>query len=147
MAVIAGRNVGTNDLVVIGAGVLMFVDSFFPLYGIGPYHDNSWNGGFTAILPLLLVLAVAGLAAARVFRSVALPPVAGGAVSWTFVSAAASALAVLFILLRWVTIPQYTSAKVGLYIALVIAIVQTVFGYLSIVAAGERLPWQKSTTA
>jgi hypothetical protein len=146
MADIAGRNVGTNDLVVMGAGVLMFVDSFFPLFGIGPYHDNSWNGGFTAIVPLLLMLAVAGLAASRVFRNVTLPPVANGAVSWTFIGASASALAFLFVLLRWVTIPQYTSAKVGLYIALIIAVVQTVFGYLSIVAVGEKLPWQKGAT-
>ena len=36
-------------------------------------------------------------------------------------------------------------AKFGTYLGLILAIVQTVFGYLSIVAAGERLPWQKRT--
>ena len=34
MAVIGGRNVGNNDLVVMGAGALMFIDSFLPWYGV-----------------------------------------------------------------------------------------------------------------
>ena len=145
MAVIGGRNVGTNDLVVISAGIVMFIVSFFPLYGIGPYHDNTWNGGFFSLVALLLVLAVAGIAAARVFGGKTLPPVSGGTVSWTFIATAASLVAVLFLLLRWVTVPQYTSAKIGLYLGLIVAIVQTAFGYLSILKAGERLPWQKRT--
>jgi hypothetical protein len=145
MAVIAHRNVGTNDLVVMGTGALMFVDSFFPLFGVGPFSDNSWNGGFLGIMPLLLMLAVGGVTAVRVFGGRAMPTVGGGSLTWTFLTAAASVLAAVLVLLRWVTIPQFTTAKIGLYLALIIAIVQGVFGYLSIVAAGEKLPWQNRT--
>ena len=38
MAVIGGRNVGTNDLVIMGAGVLMFIDSFLPWWRRRDFH-------------------------------------------------------------------------------------------------------------
>jgi hypothetical protein len=152
MAVIAGRNVGNNDLAVMGAGGLMFIDSFLPWFGVdfkgfGSATASGWNSGFTAWFSIILVIAVAGVTAARVFGGRAMPAINGGSVSWTFITAAVSVLAVLLILLRWVTLPSYTGAKFGLFIGLILAAVQAVFGYLSIVAAGERLPWQKSTTA
>ena len=158
MAVIAGRNVGTNDLVVIGAGVLMFVDSLLPWYGASYQGHSSntgaWSAGFGAWFSVLLVIAVAGVAAARVFGGRSFPPIAGGVVSWNFLAAAVSVLALIIILLRWVTYPSAPNypgfsagAKFGTYLALIIAAVQAVFGYLSVVAAGERLPWQKSATA
>jgi hypothetical protein len=154
MAVIAGRNVGTNDLVVMGAGVLMFVDSFLPWYGVsvkgyGSASSSGWNSGFGAWFSIILVLAVAGLAAARVFGGRSMPAVANGQFSWTLITAVVSVIAAIIILLRWVTYPSATGvdagAKFGTYLGLIIAIVQAVFGYLSIVAAGEKLPWQKRT--
>jgi hypothetical protein len=151
MAVIAGRNVGTNDLVVMGAGVLIFIVSFFPWIGVDlgsvDVTGNAWDAGFGAWFSVLLVVAVAAVAAARVFGGRSMPAVNNGAVSWTLITGAVSALAAIIILLRWVTYPSYSGARWGLFIGLVIAIVQAVFGYLSLVAAGEKLPWQKSTTA
>jgi hypothetical protein len=158
MADIAGRNVGTNDLVVMGAGVLMFVDSLLPWYGASYLGHSSgtsaWSVGIGAWFPVLLVIAVAGVAAARVFAGRALPPIAGGVVGWNFLAAAVSVLAVIIILLRWVTYPDAPNipgfsagAKFGTYLGLIIAAVQAVFGYLSVVAVGEKLPWQKSATA
>ena len=152
MAVIAGRNVRTNDLVVMGAGVLMIVDSFLPWWGAkhsSLANRSGWNAGFGAWFSILLVIAVAVVAAVRVFGGRAMPPVANGAVSWTLLTAAVSALAVVIILLRWLTFQSFGGAavmKYGTYLGLIVAIVQTVFGYLSLVAAGERLPWQKSAS-
>jgi hypothetical protein len=150
MAVIAGRNVGTNDLVVMGAGVLIFIDSFLAwqgitIKGLTDITRNAWGAGFGAWFAMLIVVAVAGVTAARVFAGRSMPAVNNGAVSWTFITAAASALAAIIILLRWVTFQQYTGAKFGLFVGLILAIVQAVFGYLSIVHAGEKLPWQKRT--
>ncbi len=156
MTVIGGRNVGTNDLVVMGAGVLMFIDSLLPWFGASfAGHSSStsaWGAGFGAWFSVLLCMVVAGVVAARVFGGRAMPPVGNGSVSWAFITTAISALAVLIILLRWVTYPSGPSipgfsagAKFGTYLGLIIAIVQTVFGYLSMVAAGERMPWQKRT--
>ncbi len=155
MAVIGGRNVGNNDLVIMGAGVLMFIDSFLPWYGtkfLG-FRDvtvSGWSAGFGAWFSILLVIAVAGVVATRVFAGRAMPAVGNGSVSWTFITAAVSLLATLIILIRWLTFNTYhglAGAKFGLFVGLVIAAVQTVFGYLSLNAAGEKLPWQNRSTA
>lgn len=155
MAVIGGRNVGNNDLAIMGAGVLMFIDSFLPWYGtkfLG-FHDitvSGWSAGFGSWFSIILVIAVAGVTAARVFGGRAMPAVANGAVTWTFITAAVSALAAVIILLRWLTFNTFhglAGAKFGLFVGLVLAVVQAVFGYLSLNAAGEKLPWQKSATA
>jgi hypothetical protein len=153
MAAIGGRNVGTNDLVVMGTGVLMFIVSFFPWYGASFAGFSStvsgWSAGFGAWFSILLVIAVSGVTAARVFGGRAMPAVGGG-VSWAFITAAVSALAFIIILLRWITFPSGShgvsaGGRFGIYIGLVLALVQAVYGYLSITAAGEKLPWQKST--
>lgn len=149
MAVIAGRNVGNNDLAIMGAGVLMFIDSFLPWFGItirgfGSSNGSAWDAGFLGVVSTLLVIAVAGIAAARIFAGTQLPAIGSGAVTWSFILGSASVVAALFVLLRWVTLPSYYGAKIGLFIGLILAVVQAVFAYLSIVAAGEKLPWQKS---
>ncbi len=155
MAVIGRRNVGNNDLAVMGAGALMFIDSFLPWYGtkfLG-FRDvtvSGWSAGFGSWFSIILVLAVAGVAAARVFGGRTMPAVANGAVTWGFITAAVSALAALIILVRWLTFNTYhglAGAKFGLFVGLVIAIVQAVFGYLNLVTAGEKLPWQNRRTA
>ncbi len=152
MAVIGGRNVGTNDLVVMGAGALMVINSFLPWYGVsikgfGGATTSGWNSGFGAWFSILLVIAVGVVAAVRVFGGRSMPAVNGGSVSWTFITAAVSVLAAIIILLRWVTYPSAAGvdagARFGTYVGLILAVVQAVFGYLSIAAAGERLPWQQ----
>src|ERR1700712_699420 len=107
MAVIAGRNVGTNDLVVMGAGVVMFIDSFLPWWG---FNVKGFGGGsvsgwhfFLAWLSILLGIAVVGVAAARIFGGRSLPPIAGGAVSTTFITAAVSSLVFIILVIRWLT--------------------------------------------
>jgi hypothetical protein len=102
---------------------------------------------------MILILAVGGVTAARVFGGRSLPPVANGVVGWGFITAAVSLIAAIIILLRWVTYPSASApgfsagAKFGTYVGLILAIVQTVFGYLNTVASGERLPWQQNRTA
>lgn len=162
MAVIGGRNVGTNDLVIMASGLVMFIVSFLPWYGVSFHGVAGLAGGSDSVsgwhfvgawFPILLVIAVAGVAAARVFGGRALPPIANGVVGWGFITAAVSLLAAIIILLRWLTYPSAgvtgfsAGAKFGTYLGLIVAIVQTVFGYLAIVHAGEKLPWQKSSTA
>ena len=109
---------------------------------------SGWSAGFGAWFSIILVIAVAGLTAARVFAGRTMPTVANGEFSWTFITAAVSALARSSSCIRWLTYPQRRpraspGAQFGTYIGLVIAIVQTVFGYLNLNAAGEKLPWQK----
>jgi predicted negative regulator of RcsB-dependent stress response len=160
MAVIGGRNVGTNDLVVMGAGGLLFIDSFLPWWGVSFKGLDGFGGASGSLsawhfsgawIPVLLVLAVAGLTAFRVFGGQSLPSVANGAVTWNFITTAVSALAAFIILIRWLTYPSFAhtnaGGRFGTYIGLALAIVQAVYGYMNISAAGERLPWQQQRTA
>jgi hypothetical protein len=154
MAVIGGRNVGTNDLVVMGVGVLAFIDSFLPWWGVdykglGGGSVSAWNAGFGAWFSVLLMMVVAASIAGRVFAGRNTGAVGTSTVSWNLVNVAVPAIAAIIILLRWVTYPGAhgggvdAGARVGTYIGLILAIVQTVFAYLAMVASGERLPWQQ----
>ena len=135
----------------------MFIVSFLPWYGASFLgHSDSvsaWSAGFGAWFSCLLVLAVGAVVAVRVFGGRPLPTIGNGSVSWSFILTAVSILAALIVLLRWLTYPSSSvsglsvGAKWGTYVGLVVAIVQAVFGYLSIMHAGEKMPWQKSSTA
>jgi hypothetical protein len=153
MAVIGGRNVGTNDLVVMGVGVLAFIDSFLPWWGVdfkglGGGSVSAWHF-VGAWFPVVLMMAVAMLVVGKVFNGRSMGQIGTSPVSWNLVSVAVAAIAAIIILLRWVTYPGGHSggfdagARFGTYIGLILAIVQTVFAYLSLVASGERLPWQQ----
>jgi hypothetical protein len=107
----SSSNPNRNDLVVLGAGALMFVVSLLPWYGAsylgGSFSANAWNAGVGAWGSVILVVAVAGVTAVRAFGGGVFP--GNSAVIWNLVTAAVSGLAVLFILLRWATYPDLPS--------------------------------------
>jgi hypothetical protein len=152
MARIAGRDVATNDIGVMTAGLVVFIASFLPWYYVeitflGASSSSSFNGwrvNFGGWFPILLALAVAGVTAVRVFGDVRLPDVGPVAFSWLL--AGVSALATIIILLRWVTFPDSEGSGVdagagfGLFIALLATIAQAVFGVLAALASGAPLP-------
>ena len=141
MTQIAGREVGTNDLVMMGAGALMLIDGFLPWYGVNfagitSINVKGFSSGFLAWLSILLVIAVAGVVAARIFAGRALPT--SGPVGPALALLAASGLATVLIVLRLLTQSSYT--KFGLFLGLILAAVQAAFAYLSFRASGEPLP-------
>ena len=149
MPVIAGRNVGRNDLVVMAVGVLAFIDSFLPWYGIkgGGPSVSAWNSGFGAWFACLLLVFTAVSVAARVFAGRNTGAVGTTNVSWTLINLAVPVIAVIIVLLRWVTYPSlggFAGARVGTYVGLILAIVQSVFAWFSFASSGERLPWQNA---
>ena len=82
MAVIGGRNVGNNDLAVMGAGALMFIDSFLPWYGVSAITRESaaasvsgWHF-FWTWLSIILVLRSQARRLPGCSRGRTLPPVA-----------------------------------------------------------------------
>lgn len=87
----------------IGAGLLAFLVSFFPWYsidfeGFGDGSLSAWNSGFLAWFSVLLLMVAAGLVLApHLGVQVARRPLI-----WLGVSAAA----VVFILIRWLTLPD-----------------------------------------
>ncbi|MDQ4009335.1 MAG: hypothetical protein M3228_01210 [Actinomycetota bacterium] len=147
------------DWAVVGAGLLAYISSFLPWYQaqvsiLGIQRSviaNAWNAGIGAWLPVLL-LVVAGavvLASAMGVRLLTSKPL---------IMIGLSALAVVTILLRWVTFPDVgggqgeldnvnveglldvsSGAGVGLYIGLIAATVAVVASLLTSRAAGDNV--------
>ena len=152
--------VTTLDWVVVGAGLLAYISSFLPWYradvsilGIERSATaNAWNAGIGAWLPVLL-LAVAGVVVLASATGVRLPT------SKSLITLGLSALAVIAILLRWMTFPDATGqnsldmdnvdvqgllavssgADVGLYIGLAAGIVAVVASFLTSRTSGAAL--------
>lgn len=152
--------VTTLDWVVVGAGLVAYIASFLPWYradvsilGIERSATaNAWNAGIGAWLPVLL-LVVAGVVVLVSTTGVRLPT------SKSLITLGLSALAVIAILLRWMTFPDSagqsrldmdnvevegllavsSGAGVGLYIGLIAAIAAVVASFLTSRAAGSTL--------
>jgi hypothetical protein len=148
VAVIAGRNIPTPDLLLSGAGAAMLIDSLLPWYG---YDANGWHptfiafrAGFMVFFPLLIVLLIAGTSATRAWTGTEMSRVGGGELTWNLLFLIGDAAAFLLIILRWATLPSLegaeVGAKIGLYIGLILVLVQAAGAFLAMVAAGERLP-------
>ncbi|WP_261566625.1 hypothetical protein [Frankia gtarii] len=151
MAQIGGRSVATNDIGVIASGLVMFIVGFLPWYSVSysffgrstKVHENGWGLGFNSWFPVLLVLAVAGVLVARLFADLRIPDV--GPVSALWILPGASAFASLLLLIRWIRFPDAPKGldagpSYGFYLALIAAIVQTVFGVLAALANGATIP-------
>ncbi|MCM3882926.1 hypothetical protein [Frankia sp. R82] len=153
MARIGGREIATNDIGVIAASAVMFIVSFLPWYSVKfsffgsgrTAHENAWGLGFNSWFPVLLVLAVGGVLAARLFAGLRVPDLGPVAVVW--VLPAVSLLAFLLLLLRWIRFPDVPAGvdagpSVGFFLAIVASLAQTVFGVLAALASGAPLPWR-----
>ncbi|HSV65124.1 MAG TPA: hypothetical protein VLJ59_04325 [Mycobacteriales bacterium] len=136
------KKVSTLDWVVIGAGVLAFIASFFAWYTISLKFGgievasgsvNAWHS-FASWFATLLLVAAAGLVFAKAAGvQVSLPlPVA-------VVTLGLSGFAVLLILLRWITLDTGVGAGFGLYLGLISAIAAAVASFLAFRATGGDL--------
>jgi hypothetical protein len=153
MASFDPKRVNTLDWVVIGAGGLAFIASFFNWYsasvsfgGLKQSHGvSAWSAGFAAWFSVLLLVVAAGLVLAAaagqaVKISVPLPVLTLGL----------SVLALVLIVLRWLTFPSAkdelgslgsgldasSGAGVGLYIGLVCALAAAVASFMMFRASG-----------
>ncbi len=166
----AGSQAGTVrtlDWVVIGAAVLAYISSFLSWYGTSitilsitrSAEVNAWNAGFGAWFAVLLLVAAGGLALVSAFGGrLTLPE------SRPLITLGLSALAVITIVLRWVTFPDTSSgmdppkldrlgelgdfdlgsafgvssgAGIGLYLGLIAAIAASVASALTLRSAGS----------
>lgn len=138
MVDIAGRRVDTNDAVVMGAGVLMLIDSFLHWFSFYVYSYNAFDAGFLSWFPVLLVWAVAGIAAAKVFAGQTIRGGAqiGPALLLLILSGAATVLLVLKLLIGY----HGTDRSFGLFLGILIAAAQAAFAFLSFRTSGEAAP-------
>jgi hypothetical protein len=154
------RAASRNDQVLLGASLLTFIFSFIAfakvhvkVSGVPGFSGSSavggdisaWHGiGFLAGLLILVALVVAGLGL------FAPQTVQGIPVSWRVAVGGLATLALLFFVIRWLSLPSYNEFGVkagyklawGGYLTLLLNIVAIVFSYLGIRGAGEALPWE-----
>ena len=137
MVKIGGRDV-PGDLVVIGAGVLVFIVGFLDFFSEHGYGANGYEVGFLSSAGIALAVLAAAFAAARVFLGMTFS--AGSPVGPAVLIAAISALGALLLVLKLIVGYHSVDRAAGLYIATIVAIVQAVFAFLSIATSGEKLP-------
>jgi hypothetical protein len=152
----AGRGFNSHNLPIVGCGVLGLIFSFLPWYGYR-YHNpytgqawsssvNAWHAGAAAWVPIVLMVLVGVLAAAHMLgggRAAGL-----GSLSASTALAVLSAVSLLLIIVRWITLPHVnyyldgyhvwsSGARYGLIIGLVASIVMTVLTLRRLRASGQ----------
>lgn len=139
MAQFDAKTVHKNDWGVLGGGAVVLVASFLTWFSVDvasviSVSRNGWNNGFLGWLGVLSAIVAAGIVAARVF-GVDLPKVALG---WRTIVLALAGLGALCIVLKLLFGFNGWSRGIGLFLAVIGAIVQVVFAYFAFAASGER---------
>ncbi|GAA4433446.1 hypothetical protein GCM10023148_39260 [Actinokineospora soli] len=116
----------------IGAGVAAFLFSFFPWLSVEVFGDlsvsgSAWQSGFLAWFSVLLLVGAGAV--------VLLPHMGTDVPNRTVLWLSFAGVAVLFILLRWITLDSFVGASIGLFLGLLAAIVSAAAAFLSFQAA------------
>jgi hypothetical protein len=116
-----------GKLIVGIGGLMLFGFLFLPWFGAGSGNLTGWEGQTTTDIYLLITAMVAVAAALPETRAILVPGVtmSGGA---TLLGGVAT---VLLIWLAFIDFPSAETHKVGVYLALVAAIVITIGGFMS----------------
>ena len=147
MAVIAGHEFRTPELILTGTGIVMLIDSLLPWRG---YDANGWHptytafqSGFWPFLAVLIVVLIAGTSATRTWAATGSGGIGSGQLTWNALFLLGDAVAALLILLFWATLPDLegvsTGVKVGAFVGFLVVAAQGVGALLAMVAAGERV--------
>ncbi|MGF7236436.1 MAG: hypothetical protein ACQSGP_15945 [Frankia sp.] len=137
MARIRNRTVAELDLGVIGAGVLLLVFSFLHWFGNSFAYLNAWDSGFFAYTGVELGLVAAAIAGAAALTSFQFPRLGA---SWGVIVFALSALGSVSILLKLLIGYHSVPRGIGLWLALLVSIAESVVAFLAFSSRGERLP-------
>ena len=150
------KNLPRNDQAVLGLGVLVFILSFFPYYGVsgsafGQHVSESttaWHGW--NVFALLLLLVATLIAAAQTFAAESVPEVP---VSLNLIVAALCGLGTLILIIRSFTLEHGSVGPVdyglrwGAYLLMIAAVAQAVFAFMRLRASGDAMPWDSRSPA
>ena len=139
------------DWAIVGGAGVAFISGFLPWWGYtGPFshgYDTSvsgWSTGFMGWFGVLLMTA-AGVYLVLRRSEVSLPDLPVGP---AVVVAGAAAIGLLFVVIRWLTLPRvsgglagHIGAKYGIWIAIIAGAVELVAALAEFRASGEPLPW------
>jgi hypothetical protein len=121
------RRVGQGRLVVGLGGLLLFGFLFLPWFGGGGVNETGWEGQSSTDIYLLITAMVAVAAALPGTRAELVP----GATMSGAATLLGGVATVLLIWLSFIDFPSGADRKVGVYLALIAAIVITVGGLMS----------------
>ena len=133
-----------GEMVTAISGVLLLVFSFFKWFGVSiggfdiDVSRSGWQspGAFWGIIAILLGIVLATHVIVEKLTSVDLPDRLGS-VGWGVTHLAGGIIAVLFLLIKWVTKESGWDTKIGFWLALLSALGLAVGGYLMAKEAGE----------
>jgi len=148
------KQIKRNDQVILGAGILFLLLSFFaPFYGVS-LHEGGFGGSASVtawhsygFLAVLLIIIAVGIVAARVFGNASLPALPVGP---NLLVVAVSGLGTLLLLLRGFTYksgsgPGYSyGLKWGAWVLYILAIAVVVGAVLNLMASGEKVAWDST---
>jgi hypothetical protein len=144
------KQIKRNDQVILGAGILFLLLSFFaPFYGytgpsvrgFGGFSVTAWHSyGFLGVL--LIIIAV-GIVAARVFGNASLPALPVGP---NLLVAGLATLGFLLLLIRGVTYPSANDFgfKWGAWVLFILALAVIVGAFLNFKESGEKIAWDQT---
>jgi hypothetical protein len=137
------------DQVVLGAGVLGLIFSFFGFVGksvsVFTYTESAWNG--LGILAMLLLLVATVLAAARLFAPTVIPKMQVGV---NVLTLALCGLGTLLLLIHGLAASKsgvHLGLRWGGIVTLVLFIAQAVAAFLLFKKSGEAMPDFKAMQA
>jgi len=148
------RQLARNDQLFLGAGVLVFIASFLPWYGVsynlnfagikssGSASINAWHS--YATLGLLLLLAATVVAAVTLLAAESLPEIP---VSWNVVVMGLSVVGALLVVIRSLNLPSASGpgASVGLrwggWVLLIACVAHALLAVIRLRESGEPMPW------
>jgi hypothetical protein len=146
------KQIKRNDQVILGAGILFLLLSFFaPFYGVS-YHGAGGFGGSASVtawhsygfLAVLLIIIAVAIVAYRVFANGSLPALPIGP---NLLVVAVSGLGTLLLLLRGFTYKSASGGgysvglKWGAWVLYILAIAVVVGAVLNLLASGEKVAW------
>jgi hypothetical protein len=149
------KQIKRNDQVILGAGILFLLLSFFaPFYGVS-YHGAGGFGGSASVtawhsygfLAVLLIIIAVGLVAARVFGNASLPALPIGP---NLLVVVVSGLGTLLLLLRGFTYKSASGGgysvglKWGAWVLYILAIAVVVGAVMNLMASGEKVAWDST---
>jgi hypothetical protein len=139
------KQINRNDQVILGAGSLFLLLSFFaPFYGYtgpgGSSLSSVGDGNSFGLIGVVLILSAVVVVAVRAIAHASLPNLPVGP---NVLVASLTTLGVVVLVLRGLTYPSYHDFGFawGSYIEFILAIVVIVFAVLNANAAGEKFAW------
>ncbi len=146
------KQIKRNDQVILGAGILFLLLSFFaPFYGVS-YHGAGGFGGSASVtawhsygfLAVLLIIIAVGIVAARVFGNASLPalPIGAQPVGRRGLGARDSPAAPPRLHLQDASGGGYSvGLKWGAWVLYILAIAVVVVAVMNSEASGEKIAW------